>query len=43
MNARILAVFVLLVLINSIAQMHLKKRYAALEMQKNQRKEGCPI
>lgn len=35
MNARILAVFVLLVLINSIAQMHLKKRYAALEMQKN--------
>lgn len=35
MNAMILAIFVILVLINSIAQMHLKRRYADLEMQKN--------
>lgn len=35
MNAMILVIFVILVLINSIAQMHLKRRYADLEMQKN--------
>lgn len=35
MNAMILVIFVILVLFNSIAQMHLKRRYADLEMQKN--------